>query len=187
MQDLIRELLARMGEDPDREGLRRTPARMQKALEYFTAGYRVDIGSLFHGATFEEPCDEMVLVKDIEIYSLCEHHILPFYGKCHVAYIPARKLLGLSKMARVVEAFARRLQVQERMTLQVAQAIQQHLEPQGVGVIIEAQHLCMMMRGVEKQNSRAITSATLGAMRDDPKSRAEFLNLVHGRGSSPAF
>lgn len=181
MQDLIRQLLAQIGEDPNREGLLKTPLRVQKAYEFFSAGYRTDVAKIFEGATFAEPCDEMVLVRDIELYSLCEHHLLPFFGRAHVAYIPDRKILGLSKMARVVDAYARRLQVQERLTQQVAEAIQKHLEPQGVGVIIEARHLCMMMRGVEKQNSSAITSATLGAMRTDPKTRAEFLQLVHAR------
>ena len=181
MQDLIKNLLREIGEDPDREGLLKTPARVQKAYEFFSSGYRTNVGKIFDGATFQEPCDEMVVVKGIELYSLCEHHLLPFYGKCAVAYIPDRKILGLSKMARVVEAFARRLQVQERLTQQIAEAIQTHLEPQGVGVIIEARHLCMMMRGVEKQNSSAITSATLGVFRTDSKSRSEFLDLVHSR------
>ena len=181
MQDLIRQMLKQLGEDPDREGLLKTPTRVAKAYEFFSSGYRTDISKIFEGATFSEPCDEMVLVRDIELYSLCEHHMIPFFGKAHVAYIPNRKILGLSKMARVVDVFARRLQVQERLTRQVADAIWTHLEPQGVGVIIEAAHLCMMMRGVEKQNSKTITSSTLGVMRDDPRTRAEFLDLVRAR------
>lgn len=181
MRDTIRQLLKQIGEDPDREGLLKTPDRVAKAYEFFSSGYRTDVSKIFEGSSFNEPCDEMVLVRDIELYSLCEHHMIPFFGKAHVAYIPNQKILGLSKMARVVDVYARRLQVQERLTQQIAQAIHKHLEPQGVGVIIEAAHLCMMMRGVEKQNSKTITSATLGVMRDDPRTRAEFLDLVRSR------
>jgi GTP cyclohydrolase I len=179
VQQMVYGILKELGEDPNREGLLKTPARVDRAYQFFTSGYRTDVSEIFKGATFREPCDEMVVVRDIEVYSLCEHHMLPFFGRCHVAYIPGDKILGLSKVARVVEVFARRLQVQERLTQQVAEAIQTHLEPRGVGVIMQARHLCMMMRGVEKQNSIAITSHLLGNMRDDPRTRAEFLNLCH--------
>jgi GTP cyclohydrolase I len=181
LQQYVKGILEEIGEDPDREGLLNTPARVERAMQFFTSGYRTDVDKIFKGATFEEACDEMVVVKDIEMYSLCEHHMLPFFGQCHVAYIPRKKILGLSKVARVVDVFARRLQVQERLTQQVAMAIQTHLEPEGVGVIIQARHLCMMMRGVEKQNSVAVTSHLLGKLRDDPRSRAEFLNLCHSQ------
>ena len=177
---LIRALLAQIGEDPDREGLRQTPARVAKSLEFLTGGYRVDVDGLVNGALYTEDCDEIVLVKDIEIYSLCEHHMLPFIGKCHVAYLPKGRIIGLSKIPRIVDAFARRLQVQERLTTQVAKALERHLEPRGVAVVIEAAHLCMMMRGVEKQNSKAVTSCMLGRFRSDAKSRDEFLRLAHG-------
>jgi len=182
-QELLRELLLRLGEDPDRDGLRRTPERMQKALEYLTKGYQQDPAAVLQDALFEVSYDEMVIVKDIEMFSLCEHHLLPFFGKVHVAYIPNGKVLGLSKIPRLVDIFARRLQVQERLTDQIADAMQESLEPNGVGIVIEAYHLCMMMRGVEKQNSRTVTSAVRGVFREDQKTREEFLQLVVG-GSS---
>lgn len=183
MQDQIRRILESLGEDPDREGLVRTPFRVEKSLRKLTSGYGQKVEDLLNGAVFEEPCDEMVLVQDIELYSLCEHHMLPFFGKAHVAYLPDRKIIGLSKIPRIVDLFARRLQVQERLTTQIAECLQGVLKPRGVGVTIDARHLCMMMRGVEKQNSRAITSCMLGAFKDDPKTREEFLFLA--RGSRP--
>ena len=176
----VRKLLVELGEDPNREGLRRTPERFAKALRYLTSGYRQDPEKILNGAMFSVCYDEMVVVKDIEIYSLCEHHLLPFFGKCHVAYLPSQKVAGLSKIARLVNMYARRLQIQERLTNQIARAIEEKLNPQGVGVIIEARHLCMVMRGVEKQNSMAVTSAMLGAFRDNKQTRDEFLSLVHG-------
>jgi GTP cyclohydrolase I len=176
----LRDLLAHLGEDPDREGLRKTPQRMAESLGFLTSGYRVNVDELINGALYHEDCDEMVLVRDIEIYSLCEHHMLPFIGRCHVAYLPSGRIVGLSKIPRIVDAFARRLQVQERLTTQVAQAIERHLQPKGVGVVVEASHLCMMMRGVEKQNSKAITSCMLGRFRSDEKTRGEFLQLIRG-------
>lgn len=178
--DLVRRMIVLLGEDPNREGLRRTPERFEKALRYLTSGYRQDSDKLLNGAMFSVCYDEMVVVKDIEVHSLCEHHLLPFYGKCHVAYIPSKKVVGLSKIARLVNMFARRLQIQERLTNQIAEAIQQRLSPQGVGVIIEAKHLCMVMRGVEKQHSSAVTSAMLGAFRENKQTRDEFLALVRG-------
>lgn len=178
--DLVRRMIVLLGEDPNREGLRRTPERFEKALRYLTSGYRQDSDKLLNGAMFSVCYDEMVVVKDIEVHSLCEHHLLPFYGKCHVAYIPSKKVVGLSKIARLVNMFARRLQIQERLTNQIAEAIQQRLGPQGVGVIIEAKHLCMVMRGVEKQHSSAVTSAMLGAFRENKQTRDEFLALVRG-------
>ena len=177
--DLIRRMLVLIGEDPNREGLRRTPERFEKALKYLTSGYRTDPDKLLNGAMFSVCYDEMVVVKDIELYSLCEHHLLPFFGRCHVAYIPSKKVVGLSKIARLVNMFARRLQIQERLTSQIAKSIQEHLSPEGVGVIIEARHLCMVMRGVEKQNSMATTSAMLGAFRENKQTRDEFLALVN--------
>jgi GTP cyclohydrolase IA len=181
--DLVRKMLVQIGEDPSREGLRRTPERFEKALRFLTSGYRQDPEKLLNGAMFSVCYDEMVVVKDIEVYSLCEHHLLPFFGRCHVAYIPSKKVVGLSKIARLVNMFARRLQIQERLTSQIAKAIQDHLSPEGVGVIIEARHLCMVMRGVEKQNSMATTSAMLGAFRENKQTRDEFLSLIHtGRG-----
>lgn len=179
--DLVRRMIVLLGEDPNREGLRRTPERFEKALRFLTSGYRQDPESILNGAMFSVCYDEMVVVKDIEIYSLCEHHLLPFFGKCHVAYIPSKKVIGLSKIARLVNMFARRLQIQERLTNQVATAIEQRLSPEGVGVIIEARHLCMVMRGVEKQQSSAVTSAMLGAFRENKQTRDEFLALVHGK------
>jgi len=176
--DLVRRMLVLIGEDPNREGLRRTPERFEKALRYLTSGYRQDPEKLLNGAMFTVCYDNMVVVKDIELYSLCEHHLLPFFGKCHVAYIPGKKVVGLSKIARLVNMYARRLQIQERMTSQIARAIQEKLSPQGVGVIIEARHLCMVMRGVEKQHSAAMTSAMLGVFRENKQTRDEFLSLV---------
>jgi GTP cyclohydrolase I len=178
--DLVRKMLVHLGEDPNREGLRRTPERFEKALRYLTSGYRQDPDKILNGAMFSVCYDEMVVVKDIEVYSLCEHHLLPFFGKCHVAYLPDKKVVGLSKIARLVNMYARRLQIQERLTSQIAQAINERLSPQGVGVIIEARHLCMVMRGVEKQNSLAVSSAMLGAFRDTKQTRDEFLALVRG-------
>jgi len=178
--DLVRRMLVQLGEDPSREGLRRTPERFEKALRFLTSGYRQDPEKLLNGAMFSVCYDEMVVVKDIEVYSLCEHHLLPFFGKCHVAYIPNKKVVGLSKIARLVNMYARRLQIQERLTSQIAQTISDKLSPQGVGVIIEARHLCMVMRGVEKQHSSAVTSAMLGAFRENKQTRDEFLALVRG-------
>jgi GTP cyclohydrolase IA len=175
---LVRQMLVQVGEDPAREGLRRTPERFEKALRFLTSGYRQDPKKLLNGAMFSVCYDEMVVVKDIEVYSLCEHHLLPFFGKCHVAYIPNKKVVGLSKVARLVNMYARRLQIQERLTSQIAQTISDTLNPQGVGVIVEARHLCMVMRGVEKQHSSAVTSAMLGVFRENKQTRDEFLSLV---------
>ncbi len=183
MKELIERLLRELGEDPRREGLEKTPERVAEMLKFLTSGYDRDVKDVLNGAVFtEDKYDEMVVVKDIDCYSLCEHHLLPFFGKAHVAYIPDRKILGLSKLARLVEMFSRRLQVQERLTTQIAQAIQDALLPKGVGVVIEAIHLCMLMRGVEKQNSKAVTSAMLGAFRNRPMTRGEFMELIKGRG-----
>jgi len=176
--ELVRQMLLELGEDPGREGLRRTPERFEKALRFLTSGYSQDPEKLLNGAMFSVCYDEMVVVKDIELYSLCEHHLLPFFGKCHVAYIPNKKVVGLSKVARLVNMYARRLQIQERLTSQIAQTIMDKLNPQGVGVIIEARHLCMVMRGVEKQHSAAVTSAMLGVFRENKQTRDEFLSLV---------
>jgi GTP cyclohydrolase IA len=178
--DLVRKMLVQLGEDPNREGLRRTPERFEKALRFLTSGYRQDPDKLLNGAMFSVCYDEMVVVRDIEVYSLCEHHLLPFFGKCHAAYVPSKKVVGLSKIARLVNMFARRLQIQERLTSQIAKAIQDRLSPQGVGVIIEARHLCMVMRGVEKQHSSATTSAMLGVFRESKQTRDEFLALIRG-------
>lgn len=178
MQDLVRELLTQLGENPSREGLLKTPARVAEALKFLTKGYSEDAKKLLNGAVFKEPYSEMVIVKDIDFFRLCEHHLLPFYGKIHVAYIPNGKIVGLSKIPRLVEMFSRRLQVQERLTQEVAQTIYDALRPDGVGVVCEARHMCMMMRGVEKQNSLATTSAMLGVFRDDNKTRSEFLTLI---------
>jgi len=180
---LVKDLLARLGEDPAREGLARTPDRVEQALQFLTSGYRTDIAKLINNALYEVKYDEMVVVRDIEFFSLCEHHVLPFFGKMHVAYLPRNRVLGLSKIPRIVDAFARRLQIQERLTQQVAQTIQEAVEPVGVGVICEARHFCMMMRGVEKQHSGAMTSAMLGAFREKKKTRDEFLALVNHRGN----
>jgi GTP cyclohydrolase I len=176
----IRTILEEIGEDPDREGLRRTPARVEASLRWLTRGYGLSAADAVGNAVFEESHQSMIMVRDIEVYSLCEHHLLPFFGRAHVAYIPDGKIVGLSKLPRIVEVFARRLQVQERLTDQVADAVMEILQPQGVGVVIEAAHFCMMMRGVEKQNSRTVTSALRGGFRDDPKTRDEFLRLAHG-------
>lgn len=176
--ELIGELLARIGEDPTREGLERTPLRVAKAYEELTAGYSQDLKAVVGQGVFHEDCSEMVLVKDVEFYSLCEHHLLPFFGRVHVAYIPDGRIVGLSKIPRIVDMFSRRLQNQERMTQQIAEALQDVLAPKGVGVVADARHLCMMMRGVQKQNSSAMTSCLLGAFRSDPKTRSEFLGLV---------
>ena len=175
---LIRDLLVRLGEDPEREGLLRTPARVERSLKFLTQGYREDLEKLFAQARFSEPYDEMVLVKEIDFASLCEHHLLPFYGKCHVAYLPDGKILGLSKIPRLVDILSRRLQVQERLTVQIAEALKTHLKPKGVAVVMEAQHLCTMMRGVQKQNTKMVTSSMLGIFRTDPKTRMEFLSLL---------
>jgi len=180
--DLVRKMLTLIGEDPNREGLRRTPERFEKAFRYLTSGYRQDPEKLLNGAMFSVCYDNMVVVKDIELYSLCEHHLLPFFGKCHVAYIPNKKVVGLSKIARLVNMYARRLQIQERLTSQIAKAIEEKLSPEGVGVVVEARHLCMVMRGVEKQHSAAMTSAMLGAFRENKQTRDEFLSLInHGK------
>jgi GTP cyclohydrolase I len=178
---LVRRQLELLGEDPMREGLLRTPRRVARSLSWLTRGYRQDAWSAVGEGVFEEAHDHMVMVRDIELYSLCEHHLLPFFGKAHIAYIPNGRILGLSKLPRLVEVFARRLQVQERLTGQIADAVMEVLNPRGVGVVIEAMHLCMMMRGVEKQNSKTITSALLGSFRDDGKTRDEFLRLAHAR------
>jgi GTP cyclohydrolase IA len=180
---LIEELLGQLGEDPHREGLKRTPQRVQQALKFLTSGYSMDLGKILNGALYDVKYDEMVVVKDIEFFSLCEHHMLPFYGKMHVAYLPQKKVIGLSKIPRIVDMFARRLQIQERLTQQVAQTLQEAVQPLGVGVICEAKHFCMMMRGVEKQHSGAMTSAMLGAFRDCKETRDELLALVNHRGN----
>jgi GTP cyclohydrolase I len=186
-QELLRELLLRLGEDPDRDGLLRTPERMQKSLEYLTKGYQQDADKVLQGALFDVPYDEMVIVKDIEMFSLCEHHMLPFFGKVHVAYIPNGKVLGLSKIPRLVDIFARRLQVQERLTVQIAETIQSAINPQGVGVVVEARHLCVMMRGVEKQHSSAVTSHMLGSFRTLQNTRDEFLSLIRNGKNGNSF
>ena len=178
VKDLVKTLLAEIGEDPEREGLLSTPIRVAKAYEFLTRGYQQDIDEVLNGAIFNEKYDEMVLVKNIDFYSMCEHHLLPFYGKVHVAYIPNGKIVGLSKVPRIVEVFARRLQVQERMTQQIADTIAKYLQPIGVAVVAEAFHMCMMMRGVEKQNSSATTSAMHGVFQDDARTRMEFLDLI---------
>ncbi len=178
MQDEIRTILAELGEDPEREGLLKTPKRVEGVMKFLTSGYDVDPEVLLNDALFTVRYDEMVIVKDIELYSLCEHHLLPFFGHCHVGYLPDKKVIGLSKIPRIVEAFSRRLQVQERLTQQIAETITQAAAPKGVAVVVEAQHLCMMMRGVEKQTTKMITSAMLGRFRNDPRSRSEFFNLV---------
>jgi GTP cyclohydrolase IA len=180
---LVRQMLEKLGEDPSREGLERTPQRVEQALKFLTSGYRMDARKIVNGALYDVKYDEMVVVKDIEFFSMCEHHMLPFYGKMHVAYLPRTKVIGLSKIPRLVDAFARRLQIQERLTQEVAQTLYDILEPVGVGVICEARHFCMMMRGVEKQHSGAMTSAMLGAFRDRKKTRDEFLALVNHKGN----
>jgi len=180
-EELVRELIVRLGEDPEREGLTRTPDRVRRAYEFLTKGYKEDADALLKEALFTVTYDEMVIVKDVEMFSLCEHHMLPFFGKVHVAYIPKGKVIGLSKIPRLIEIFARRLQIQERLTTQIAETIQNAIQPQGVGVVIEARHLCMMMRGVEKQHSAAVTSSMLGCFRDSEETRTEFLSLIRNR------
>jgi len=187
MQELIKKLLAELGEDPDREGLRDTPARVANAYKFLTSGYRADIDQVLNNALFTVDYSEMVIVKDIDFFSLCEHHLLPFFGKCHVAYIPSDRVIGLSKIPRLVDVFARRLQVQERLTNQIADTIRDTINPIGVAVVMEAAHLCMSMRGVEKQNSFAVTSAMLGAFREQSRTRMEFLELIKLRNAAPAL
>jgi GTP cyclohydrolase I len=180
---LTRDLLAELGEDPNREALLRTPTRVAASMRFLTRGYGVDVRDVIRDAVYAEPYEEMVLVRDVEVYSLCEHHMLPFYGRAHIAYMPRGRIVGLSKLPRVVDVFARRLQVQERLTTQIAEALDEALHPYGVAVVIEAYHLCMMMRGVQKQNSQTVTSSLTGVFRTDPKTRSEFLELI-GRRSS---
>jgi GTP cyclohydrolase I len=180
-EELVREMLVRLGEDPEREGMLRTPARVHKAFEFLTRGYSEDPESMLKNALFTVTYDEMVIVKDVEMFSLCEHHMLPFFGKVHVAYIPNGRVIGLSKIPRLIEIFSRRLQIQERLTTQIAETIQKVIQPQGVGVVVEARHLCMMMRGVEKQHSAAVTSSMLGCFREEQETRTEFLSLIRQR------
>jgi GTP cyclohydrolase I len=182
-EDLMREMIVRLGEDPTREGLVRTPERMRAAYEFLVKGYKEDPEAMLKKALFTVTYDEMVIVKDVEMFSLCEHHMLPFFGKVHVAYIPNGKVIGLSKIPRLIEIFSRRLQIQERLTTQIAETIQSAIEPQGVGVVIEARHLCMMMRGVEKQHSAAVTSSMLGSFRQEQETRTEFLSLIRNRAN----
>ena len=184
MQEIIRRLLAELGENPDREGLRETPRRVEQSMRFLTGGYDTDLDEIINGALFSVEYNEMVIVRDIDFYSLCEHHMLPFFGKCHVAYIPDGRVIGLSKLPRIVDAFARRLQVQERLTQQVAETIDEKVRPLGVGVVIEAAHLCMAMRGVEKQNSVTVTSAMRGVFHGDARTRSEFLELIRIRPAS---
>ena len=179
MQALVEQILIAVGEDPKRDGLLKTPERVEKSMKFLTSGYQVNIGELINGALYEESYNEMVIVKDIDVYSLCEHHLLPFFGKCHVAYLPSGKIIGLSKVPRLVDAFSRRLQVQERLTTQIAQCIDEALKPAGVAVVIEALHLCMSMRGVEKQSSFTTTSSMVGSFKDDARTRSEFLSLLN--------
>jgi GTP cyclohydrolase I len=179
MEELIRELLKKMGENPEREGLKKTPARASRMFDFLTSGYRTSLDSIINGAIFEEDYDEMVCVTDIRFYSLCEHHLLPFFGKAHVGYIPDGRLIGLSKIPRIVDMFAQRLQLQERLTQQIAQCLADVLKPKGVGVVLEAEHLCMQMRGVEKQDSFAITSAMRGVFKENARTRSEFMSLIH--------
>jgi GTP cyclohydrolase I len=179
MKELIREILLKIGEDPDRDGLQGTPGRVDKALRFLTSGYAQNADKILNNALFDVKYDEMVIVSDIDFFSLCEHHLLPFFGKVHVAYLPDKKVVGISKIVRLVEMFSRRLQVQERLTTQIAETISERLSPHGVGVVIEAQHMCMQMRGVEKQNSRAVTSSMLGTFRTLHQTRMEFLSLIH--------
>ena len=181
MKDIIKQLLINLGEDPEREGLKRTPERVEKSLRFLTEGYGKDVKKIVEKAVFEEKCDEMVILKDIDIFSMCEHHLLPFYGKCHVAYIPDGKILGLSKIPRIIEVFSRRLQVQERLTNQIAECLTDALKPKGVAVVIEALHLCMCMRGVEKQNALTITSSMLGVFKSDSRTRMEFMSFIKGK------
>jgi GTP cyclohydrolase I len=185
MQDLIHRLLVEIGEDPTREGLVKTPKRVETAMKFLTSGYQADIDAVLNGALFSVDYNEMVIVRDIDFYSLCEHHLLPFFGKCHVAYIPNGRVIGLSKIPRLVDIFARRLQLQERMTNQIAQTITEQIDPIGVAVVCEGTHLCMAMRGVEKQNSYTVTSAMFGAFRDNARTRMEFLELIRHRSGLP--
>ena len=185
MDDIIRRLLSEVGEDPDREGLRETPRRVRQSLQFLTSGYDTDLDTVLNGALFSVEYNEMVIVRDIDFYSLCEHHLLPFFGKCHVAYLPSHRVIGLSKIPRVVDMFARRLQVQERLTSQIADAIQSKVQPLGVAVVMEATHLCMAMRGVAKQNSVTVTSSMLGVFREDARTRHEFLQLIRRYPSGP--
>jgi GTP cyclohydrolase IA len=180
-EDLVREMIVRLGEDPEREGLVRTPDRVHRAYQHLVKGYKEDADAMLKKALFTVDYDEMVIVKDVEMFSLCEHHMLPFFGKVHVAYIPNGKVIGLSKIPRLIEIFSRRLQIQERLTTQIAETVQNAIQPQGVGVVIEARHLCMMMRGVEKQHSAAVTSSMLGCFRDEQETRSEFLSLIRNR------
>ena len=182
-EELVRETLVRLGEDPEREGLASTPERVHKAMTFLTKGYHEDPEAMLKGALFTVSYDEMVIVKDVEVFSLCEHHLLPFFGKVHVAYVPNVRVIGLSKIPRLIEIFSRRLQIQERLTTQIAETIQKVIEPQGVGVVIEARHLCMMMRGVEKQHSAAVTSAMLGCFRSEEETRSEFPSLIRQRSN----
>jgi GTP cyclohydrolase IA len=185
MRGLILDLLRKIGEDPEREGLKKTPERVAKTLRFLTSGYHQDVKEVFNGAFYTEPYDEMIFVKDIDLYSLCEHHMLPFFGKCHVAYLPDKKVVGISKIARLIEMYSRRLQIQERLTSQIADAIAEHLQPFGVAVVIEARHLCMIMRGVQKQESMAITRAMLGRFKEDAQLRVEFMSLISPSGRVP--
>ncbi|MEI3039486.1 MAG: GTP cyclohydrolase I FolE [Victivallales bacterium] len=178
IEEEIRQILLDLGEDPEREGLVKTPERVRKSLQFLTRGYKQDINAVINGAIFNEDCDDMIIVRDIEFYSMCEHHMLPFFGKCHIGYVPNGKVFGVSKLARLVDVFARRLQIQERMTRQIAAQIMESIAPEGVGVVVEAQHLCMLMRGVEKQNSVMKTSCMLGSFRREQATRLEFLNLI---------
>ncbi|MBV51090.1 MAG: GTP cyclohydrolase I FolE [Nitrospinae bacterium] len=178
IKSLIEQMLNELGEDPKREGLLKTPERVEKSLKFLTSGYQIDIDELVNGALYNESYDEMVIVKDVDVFSLCEHHMLPFVGKCHVAYLPQGKIIGLSKVPRLIDAFSRRLQVQERLTTQIAKCLQDILQPAGVAVVIEAMHLCMSMRGVEKQNSYTTTSSMLGCFKEDARTRSEFLSLI---------
>ena len=183
IKELVTHILSGLGEDPHRDGLEKTPARVERSLRFLTSGYKKDVQKVINGAVFEEQYDEMVLLRDIDVFSLCEHHLLPFYGKCHIAYLPKGKVIGLSKLPRIVEIYSRRLQIQERLTTQIADCLMYNLQPHGVGVVIEALHLCMAMRGVEKQDSIAVTSSMLGAFREDRGTRQEFLNLLgHNKG-----
>ena len=185
LPEIVRDLLAALGEDPGREGLQGTPERIAKTLQFLTSGNQAPVDEILNGALYPVTYDEMVIVKDIEMFSLCEHHLLPFFGKCHVAYIPDKKVIGLSKIPRLVDAFSRRLQIQERLTTEIAETLMEKMRPQGVGVVIEARHLCMMMRGVEKQHSQAVTSAMLGVFRTQQQTREEFLSLVASNARTP--
>lgn len=180
IKDHTKKILEAIGENPEREGLKRTPERVEESMKFLTSGYQMTVDDVLNGAIFEEQCDEMVLIKDIEMYSLCEHHMLPFYGKCHVAYIPNGKIIGLSKVSRIVDVYMRRLQVQERLTNQIAECLMDALSPKGVAVVVEAAHFCMTMRGVQKQNAVCVTSSLLGTFRSDRGTRMEFMNLING-------